>query len=75
MGVSFLAGLSVGAFQKWEDINLFLTDYRTFTPNMEAVRVYDRAYAIYRDLYRQLKPSFYALNELYDGYHNSQNMK
>lgn len=75
LGVAFMAGLSVGAFRKWEDINLFLTDYRTFTPNEEAARVYDRAYAIYRDLYRQLKPSFGALNELYDGYCSSENTK
>lgn len=65
LGVAFLAGMSVGIFQDWEQIRDFLTDYRVFEPNPEAVEIYSRSYPIYRDIYRQLKPSFEAVQKLY----------
>lgn len=65
LGVAFLAGLSVGVFSKWDEINLFLSDYRLFSPNEDAVKVYDKSYQIYRNLYTQLKPTFCDLNDLY----------
>lgn len=66
LGVAFLAGFAVGMFTRWEDVNLFLTDSRTFTPNPDSERIYDRAYAVYRALYTELTPSFKALFALYD---------
>ncbi len=66
LGVAFLAGMSVGMFQKWEEIQKFLTIHRTFQPDQDAVKIYDRAYQIYRKLYQQLKPSFAEVQKLYD---------
>lgn len=65
LGVAFLAGMSAGIFHDWEQIRDFLTDYRVFEPNPEAVEIYNRSYPIYRDIYRQLKPSFEAVQKLY----------
>ncbi len=65
LGVAFLAGMSAGVFKEWSDINLFLTDYRLFTPQPEAVEVYKKSYAMYRQLYRSLQPSYRDLMELY----------
>ncbi|MBR4661552.1 MAG: xylulose kinase, partial [Clostridia bacterium] len=65
LGVAYLAGMTVGAFDSWEGIHAFLTEYRTFTPNPEAVKVYGKSYKIYRDLYEQTKPSCAAVADLY----------
>lgn len=66
LGVAFLAGMQAGLFTQWSEINRFLTDYRIYTPNPEAVRIYDRAYGIYRDLYRQLQGAYQQVQSLYD---------
>ncbi|MBQ7153042.1 MAG: FGGY-family carbohydrate kinase [Clostridia bacterium] len=65
MGVAFLAGMASGMFDSWEQIHLFLQDYRVFTPNPEAAKIYEKSYKIYRDLYRQTKPSCDAVARLY----------
>ena len=65
LGVAYLAGMTVGAFESWEGIHAFLTEYRTFTPNPEAVKVYEKSYKIYRELYEQTKPSCAAVADLY----------
>lgn len=67
LGVAFLAGMSAGVFTSWEEIRRFLEDRRIFKPRHEAVKVYDRAYEIYRQLYIALRPSCDALQKLYDG--------
>lgn len=65
LGVAFLAGMSVGTFKEWDEVRKFLTEYRVFEPNPKAVEIYNKSYRIYRDIYRQLKPSFEALQDLY----------
>ena len=65
LGVAFLAGMSAGIFHDWEQIRDFLTDYRVFEPNPEAVEIYNRSYPLYRNIYKQLKPSFEAVQKLY----------
>ncbi|WP_027092785.1 FGGY-family carbohydrate kinase [Cohnella thermotolerans] len=67
LGVAFLAGKSAGVYERWEQIRHFLTDYRDFRPDPERAAVYDKAYAIYRSLYTQLKPLFASVGQLYDG--------
>ncbi len=66
LGVAFLAGMSAGVFDDWSDIRRFLTDSRLFKPEPEAVEVYDRAYALYRQLYRALQPACRELRKLYE---------
>ena len=65
LGVAFLAGMAVGAFQSWDMIHLFLQDHKTYYPNPEAVKIYEKSYRIYRNLYLQTKESCKALAELY----------
>jgi len=65
MGVAFLAGMTTGVFDRWEDIQAFLGEYRDYTPKAENVEIYNRAYDIYRRLYTQLDPCFRALSALY----------
>ncbi len=65
LGVAFLAGMSVNVFQDWSDIQMFLKDSKIYTPNHENVKIYERSYKIYRDLYMQLRDSFDALQALY----------
>ncbi len=65
MGVAFLAGMSGGVFTDWEQIQGFLGEYRDYRPIPDHVKVYDRAYALYRELYPSLKPCYDKLSGLY----------
>ena len=66
LGSAFLAGKTAGVYKDWDDIRRFLTDELVYQPDMEAHRIYDRAYETYRALYRQLKPCFEHDKGLYD---------
>ena len=66
LGVAFVAGMSVGMFSDWSEIRAFLSDYKTYKPNPDAVKVYDKAYEVYRRLYPELKEDCMLLAELYD---------
>ena len=65
LGVGFLAGKALGVYREWADVRQFLTEYRDYEPQPRAVDVYNRSYAIYRELYRALRPSFDAVQRLY----------
>jgi xylulokinase len=65
LGVAFVECMRAGIFLQWRDIDKFLTDYRTYLPIGQNVAIYNKAYAVYRDLYRQLLPSFAHINALY----------
>lgn len=65
LGVAFLAGKSIGLYEDWEEIQKFLTDYQVYEPNPEAVAIYNKSYKIYRDLYKELGPSFADVQTLY----------
>ncbi|MBB6695402.1 FGGY-family carbohydrate kinase [Cohnella xylanilytica] len=67
LGVAFLAGKSEGVYERWEQIRDFLTDYRDYKPSPHRAAIYDKAYAIYRELYMRLKPLFASIGKLYDG--------
>ena len=66
LGVAFVAGMAVGAFERWEEIRNFLTDYRDYEPDPKAAAVYDKAYAVYRSLYPALRDAGRALGGLYE---------
>jgi len=65
LGVAFLAGKSTGMFKEWDEIHKFLTDRRIYEPNPDAVEIYNKSYEIYRDIYKQLQPSFAKLQNVY----------
>ncbi|HUG13996.1 MAG TPA: FGGY-family carbohydrate kinase [Thermomicrobiales bacterium] len=64
LGAAFVAGMGVGAFESWDDIGRFIEPGPMYRPQREAVARYREGYAIYRDLYRQLRPLFPALSRL-----------
>ncbi|HWQ79324.1 MAG TPA: FGGY-family carbohydrate kinase [Anaerovoracaceae bacterium] len=66
LGVAFLAGKSAGLFQEWQEIQTFLTDRQIYEPDPRSVEIYNKSYNIYRDIYRQLKPSFEKLQRVYE---------
>ena len=66
LGVAFLAGKSLGLFDKWEMIEDFLSEQHVYEPIPEHVEIYRKSYKIYRDLYEELKPSFADVQKLYD---------
>jgi xylulokinase len=55
LGAAFVAGMGVGALDDWSAITGYVRPERTFEPDPAAARVYDDAYAIYRDLYQRLE--------------------
>lgn len=66
LGVAFVAGMSAGLFSDWGEIRSFLSDWRDYEPQPDAVKVYDRAYALYRGLYPALQNSCQGLRSLYE---------
>ena len=66
LGVAFLAGMAVGAFTDWEQIHLFLQDYKVYEPNPEATAIYEKAYKIYRNLYEETRASCEVVAKLYE---------
>jgi xylulokinase len=66
LGVAFLAGKSVSLFEDWQEIHKFLRDRQIYEPNPDSVKIYNKSYRIYRDIYQQLKPSFAKLQKVYE---------
>jgi xylulokinase len=63
LGAAFIAGMSVGLFEEWDEIEKFLNEAEIVTADKQNHRQYDKYYRLYRKLYETLKP-LYA--ELYD---------
>lgn len=63
-GDAFLAGLGVGLFDSYHDINNWLRDIRTVEPNPEVAAIYDKYYDIYLELYRRNKDLMHKVREL-----------
>ena len=56
LGAAILAGVGVGMYESFEDaVEQTVTKGRVHIPNTEHVDTYEAGYAIYRELYEQLK--------------------
>ncbi|MGH9173161.1 MAG: FGGY-family carbohydrate kinase, partial [Vicinamibacterales bacterium] len=64
LGAAFVAGIGVGAFSDWSEIERFVALGSRYEPQPAAVAAYDTGYAIYRDLYDRLQPLFPDLSRL-----------
>jgi xylulokinase len=64
LGAAFLAGMQCGMFHDWEEIQKCLPESQLYVPDAEHVKVYDKSYQIYRDLYPRLQPVFHDLQGL-----------
>ncbi|NLH09478.1 MAG: FGGY-family carbohydrate kinase [Chloroflexi bacterium] len=63
-GDAFLAGLGVGLFESYHDINKWLRDIRTVEPNPETAELYRQYYEVYLELYRRNKDLMHRVREL-----------
>jgi xylulokinase len=58
LGVAFVAGMASGVFDDWAQIDRFLSDPVVNKPNPADAAVYDRRYAVYRELYERVRDLF-----------------
>lgn len=65
LGVAFLAGMAVGVFEHWSDIDRFLGDGVQVEPGSDAA-VYASAYTVFRDLYVDVKRHMAAMARMHD---------
>jgi xylulokinase len=64
LGGAYLAGLGTGVFEDLSRIEDFATVRTRTDPDPEAEAIYDEYYAVYRDVYPQLKGSMHELARL-----------
>jgi xylulokinase len=65
LGVAFVAAMGVGLYSDWSQVSAFVGEGTRRDPDRATHEVYNRAYAIYRDLYRHLREDFVQLAALY----------
>jgi xylulokinase len=58
LGAAFAAGMAVGVFEDWRDIDRFVTVAGTTEPNPHHTARYQEMFALYLDLYAGLKDTF-----------------
>jgi xylulokinase len=58
LGVAFVAGMAGGVFHDWAQIDDFLTDRIVEGPEPAHAVLYNRQYAVYRELYDRLRDLF-----------------
>jgi xylulokinase len=58
LGAAFCAGMGVGAFQGWEDIERYITVSIVNEPNMTNHDRYQELFGLYREIYESLKDKF-----------------
>jgi xylulokinase len=63
LGAAFIAGMGVGVFQKWEEIDNFIEIDTVVRPDPVNHEHYDRLFRIYLDLYMSLKDTFPRLGD------------
>ena len=58
LGVAFLAGKAGGIFTEWAEIDRFIEERVVNDPDPAAAAIYDKRYAVYRELYVRLADLF-----------------
>jgi len=64
LGAAFIAGISVGLFTDWDEIDRFLTHSEIVPFDEVNYLQYEKYYHLYRKLYETLKPLFEELYEI-----------
>ena len=62
MGATVLVAVGLGICNSIEDAKKMIPVSKTFTPNMETKKVYDKYYEVYKNLYASNKKNFALLN-------------
>ncbi len=63
-GDAFLAGLGAGVFSSYQDIQNWMRDVRTVTPNPQNKALYDKYHQVYLELYERNKELMHTLYDL-----------
>jgi xylulokinase len=63
-GVAFVAGMSVGVFADWNDVQRFAVNGSQYLPEPLAVERYRDGYGVYRELYERLRTLFPLMRSL-----------
>ncbi len=58
LAAAYVAGMGVGAFNAWDEIERFVTLEEIVEPNPTHRAVYNEQFAIYRELYEKLRSTF-----------------
>lgn len=58
LGAAFIAGMGVGVFRDWSEIERYITIEQVTLPNPEHHEHYRRAFLLYREAYERLKDLF-----------------
>ena len=61
LGAAFVAGMGVGAFTEWGEIEKFIHLKEPTSPDMDRHEKYKDLYSLYRNLYETNRPNFAAL--------------
>ena len=64
LGAAFIAGMGVGAFSDWSEIEKFIQLKPPTIPNMENHEKYQQLFKLYRDLYEENKSNFRKLAQI-----------
>jgi xylulokinase len=62
MGAAVLTAVGMGQCASIEDAKKLIPVSKTFTPNAEAKKVYDKYFEVYKNLYASNKKNFEGLN-------------
>jgi xylulokinase len=63
LGAAFCAGMGVGAFTRWDQIEQFIKISNVTIPDIEKHARYQKFFALYREIYESLKDKFPRLAE------------
>jgi xylulokinase len=64
LGAAFCAGMGVGAFKRWDEIERYIKISTVTIPDMEKHARYDKLFILYREIYESLKDKFPRLAEI-----------
>jgi len=58
LGAAFVAGMGVGAFERWDEIERYIVISTVTEPDTERHALYQRQFALYREIYESLKDKY-----------------
>ncbi len=64
LGAAFVAGMGVGAFRDWSEIERFIEVSTVTEPNLQNHDCYEALFGIYREVYENLKSTYPKLAEI-----------
>lgn len=64
LGAAFCAGMGIGAFSRWEEIERYIKISTTTVPNEHNHARYEQLFVLYREIYESLKDKFPKLAEI-----------